>query len=88
MRDIANFKVWLKASISVRAKRIAGRDKISVEKARDQLIEKERLEQETWRRIYGFDYKDMEKEADLVIDVSDQSPIEIVDRIIRVMPKG
>ena len=85
LRGFCNFSVWLKADFSVRAQRVAGRDGITREEAEKVLREKEKLERENWLRIYGFDYFEQEKEADLVIDVGKKKPEEIVDAIIKKM---
>jgi len=81
----SDFKIWLKAPTEARIKRYAQRDGNHEDKAKQQLEEKEKMERENWKRIYGFDYFDQEKEADLVIDTSDKSPEKIVDIIIKFM---
>lgn len=77
-----DLSVWLKADEDVRTKRYSKRDSASVEESGEELRRKERLERKNFRRIYGFDYFDQEKEADLVIDTGDKSPDQIVDEII------
>jgi len=83
LKDLANHTVWLWAPMMVRAERVAGRDKISIEEALKKLQEKEKMERELFKKIYGFDYFLQEKEADLVIDTSDKTPEKIVNEIIR-----
>jgi len=78
----ADLKVWLKAPFEVRAKRIVDREELDGDLASRELKEKEDLERENIKRIYGFDYFDLENEADLVIDVSDKTPEQIVDIIL------
>jgi cytidylate kinase len=82
LKGIADFSVWITASLDSRAKRIAGRDNISIEEAERILEEKLKLEVENWKRIYGINYLDQEKEADIVIDTSGKNPEEIADIII------
>ena len=79
----ANLKIWLKAPLSERAKRSAGRDNISLEEAERVLRSRQEKEREGWKKIYGFDYWDQEKEADLVIETSNISPEQIVEEIIK-----
>ena len=81
-KNLYDLSIWIKAPQSVRAARYAKRDIISLEKAKKQLIEKESVERKNFKKIYGFDYFDQEKEADLVIDASNKSPEEIVSIII------
>jgi predicted cytidylate kinase len=85
LKDIADFSVWLKSGFSVRAARVAGRDKTEKKTAEKMVREKERLERENFVRIYGFDYFDQEKEADIVIDVGDKTPKQIVELILKKM---
>lgn len=81
----ADLKVWLKASTKKRTERIMKRDSIGYEEASAQLIEKETLERDSWKRIYGFDYFEQEKEANFVLDVSDLNPEQTADKIIKFM---
>ncbi|MFQ6010120.1 MAG: (d)CMP kinase [Candidatus Aenigmatarchaeota archaeon] len=79
----ADLKVWLKAAIEVRAKRITQREEgIDYETALRQLKEKEELERKNFKRIYGFTPSDLEKEADMVIDTSNLTAEQVADKII------
>lgn len=80
------FKIWLKASKDVRVGRLSEREGFGIEEAKKTLEEKESLEREGWKRIYGFDYYDQEKEANLVIDTENKSVEEIVKDIISKLP--
>ena len=82
-----DFSVWLKAPFSVRVERVQERDQLKGEQAESALKEKESLERKTWKRVYGFDYFDQEKEAGLVIDNSNLSKEQVVDRIVAGMKK-
>ena len=48
------FKIWLDASPEIRASRAAKRDKISLEKAKKLIMEREKKTREIYRRLYGF----------------------------------
>ncbi|TRZ54476.1 hypothetical protein D4Q76_02375 [archaeon] len=78
----ADLKVWLKANIHKRAKRVAKRDSINPESALAKLKEKEDLERKNWKKIYGFDYFEQEKEADLVVDNTELSSEETAQKIL------
>lgn len=82
VKGFYDFSVYIKAPIDIRAKRIAGRDGIRFDEAKQTLMEKEKLETENWIRIYGFDFHEQENEADLVIDTSDKNPEHIVNIIL------
>ena len=87
LRGFADFSVWLKAPENVRAERYAKRDRTDMKEALKALKEKEKLERESWKRIYGFDYFEQEDEADLAIDVGNKAPEEIVQMILKEMKK-
>lgn len=78
----AEIKIWLRAGIEERAERAAMRDKISIEEAKKFIENREKVEREEWKKIYGFDYFEQEKEADWIIDASTASPEDIKDEII------
>ena len=48
------FKIWLDASLEVRASRAAKRDKISLDEAKKLIMEREEKTKEIYRRLYGF----------------------------------
>lgn len=78
----ANVKIWLKASLPARALRAAGRDSLIPNEAQQVLASREQAEREEWKKMYGFDYWEQEKQADLVIDTSGKSPEEVVSLIL------
>ncbi len=83
----ADFRIWLKAPVKTRAARYAKRDNIPAKEAEKLVKEKEILERENFQRIYGFDFFELEKKADLVVDTSDKKPEEIVEIIISSMKR-
>ncbi|RLI91866.1 MAG: cytidylate kinase [Candidatus Altiarchaeales archaeon] len=62
-----SLKIWLKAPFEIRVKRIAKRDSISIEKAKKEVLERERSEKERYRRFYNIDLEDLNF-YDLIID--------------------
>lgn len=87
LRDAADLRVWLKADIKKRAERYAKRENIQVEEALELLERKGELEKQSFRRIYGFDFFELEKSADVVINTGNRKPEEIVDIIISSLRK-
>ncbi len=63
----ADLKVWLKASLDVRAQRIAAREDIPVQRAREETVTREACEAGRYKAFYGIDPNDMAC-YDLVID--------------------
>jgi cytidylate kinase len=78
----ANFKVWLKAPLQVRAGRIAQREGKAVAKAMEETSEREDCERERYLRYYDIDIKDLSV-YDLVIDSSKWSPEEISEIVAK-----
>ncbi len=85
LRGYSSISIWLKADFSIRADRVANRDESSRTEAEMMLKEKESLERESWKKIYGFDYFEQEQEADIVIDVGNKEPGAILDIILKTM---
>lgn len=82
MIENADLKIWLKASLDTRAKRSSERDSIDLETAKDTISKRLEKERSELYRIYGIDYLEQEKKADLVVDTASLSPEEIVDEIL------
>ncbi len=83
----ADLKVWLKAPLDVRAERVAGREKISVEEAKERIVGRAACEHKRYLEYYKIDLDDLSI-YDLVIDSSDLSAKDVagiittaVDRI-------
>lgn len=72
----ADLKIWLKAPLEVRARRIAKRECKSVEKAMEETSEREECERERYLKYYDLDVKDLSV-YDIVIDSSKWSAQEI-----------
>ena len=82
LKNMSDKKIWLDVSLEVRAKRSAQRDKIPVEQARKEIKERENIERHEFKRLYGFDYFDQKKDADFVIDSSNSTIRETVNKIL------
>lgn len=82
LEDLCDLAIWLKAPLKTRAERTAERDEISVEEAKEHIQDRQHKEVETWRDIYGFNYLEQEKEADLVIDTEDLGAEEVAKKIV------
>ncbi len=75
-------KVWLKATPDTRARRIADREEQDVEKALEEMLEREKSEQTRYTEIYGINLQD-ETMYDLVIDSGVHRPPQIVEQIVK-----
>ena len=87
LRQVADFKVWLRAPLKTRALRVSQRDNISIEDAFETLKRKEIVERKSFKNIYGFDFFELENKADLVINTGNKKPEEIVKIIISSLKK-
>jgi predicted cytidylate kinase len=79
--NIPAYKVWIDAKEEVRAQRIAGRDGGEIQHALQRIKEREASERKRYKEIYGITFDDKEI-YDLVIDSSNLSPEEIVQKIL------
>ncbi|RZN43533.1 MAG: cytidylate kinase [Methanophagales archaeon ANME-1-THS] len=77
----ADLKIWLKAPIEVRARRVAGREKIAYEEALAAMTSREQSEYMRYERYYGIHLDDLSL-YDLVIDSSRWSENAIMDLIL------
>jgi len=82
LKWMADYKIWIESDLKTRAKRTAKRDRIPFEKAFEQIRERERIERESWKKIYGIDYTEQKKDADLVVENSKLTIVEAVDKIL------
>jgi cytidylate kinase len=87
LKDLSNCRIWVEAPLSVRAKRVARRDKLPVEIAKKLLKEREKIERVEWKRIYGIDYFEQKKSTDLVINTSKLTPSQVVEKILKFVGK-
>jgi len=83
------FKVWLEASPEVRARRVARRDGIGVEKASKVLKEKDERTRMIYRSLYGFDLGNDFSPFNLILDTNElgidevfQAVCMVVDRLV------
>ncbi len=79
------FKVWLEASQEERARRIAGRDGISVERAFAALKEKDAGTKNIFKRLYGFSLGEDFSPFDLILDVNQLAPDEVFHSLVQVL---
>ncbi|MFP3279028.1 MAG: AAA family ATPase [Candidatus Micrarchaeota archaeon] len=82
------YKVWLDASSEERAKRLAKRDKISIEKAAEIIKKRDKENYLLYKRLYGISLGKDKKPFDLVIDTEKLSPKEVANIIIEGIKKS
>ncbi len=82
------FKIWLEATPEERARRIAKRDRISIEKALAALKEKDAKTKAIYKELYGFDLGEDYSPFDLVLDVSLLSSEEVFRTLSLVIDKS
>ena len=76
----ADLKVWLKASLDVRAQRIAAREDIPAHRAMEETVMREACEATRYKAFYGIDPNDITC-YDLVIDTGIWGANGVVDII-------
>ncbi len=75
------FKIWLEASSEERARRIAKRDRISIKGAFMALKEKDTKTKNIYKKLYGFNLGEDFSPFDLILDVNQLNPDEVVQII-------
>jgi len=79
-RRVPCLKVLINAPLSVRAARVAGREKKDTKAAEREISARERSERIRYKALYGIDLADASV-FDLVIDSSNKTPDQIVELV-------
>ena len=83
--DYSDFRVYVTADLEERAKRIAGREKIDFEKAKEDTEKRDEENDRRYEDYYGIDTGNLEI-YDLVIDNTDMSigkQNELIDKALK-----
>jgi cytidylate kinase len=81
------FKIWLEASEEVRAKRLAGRDGLTVNEALKILKEKDENTKTIYKKLYGFLLGEDLSPFDMILDVNKLNSEEVFQSITMVIDK-
>jgi len=81
------FKIWLEASPEVRARRIAERDGISLEKALSVLSEKDEKTRMIYKSLYGFNLGEDFSPFHLILDADELSVEEVFQTLCMVIDR-
>jgi len=77
-----DLKIWLKAPLEIRAKRIAKRESFKNEESiKEKIKEREKAERERYMRMYSVDIFD-KNNYDLIIDTAEYNIKQVVEKII------
>jgi cytidylate kinase len=79
---VADLKVFLTAPLEVRAERVARRDGVSFREALEEILKREYVQWERFKRLYGFDASDTSS-FDMVFNTDLFAPEEIAEIIVR-----
>lgn len=82
-----SFKIWLDASEEVRAKRLAGRDGLTIEEALKTLNEKDGKTKAIYEKLYGFLLGEDLSPFDMILDVNKLSSEEVFHTLSVVLDK-
>lgn len=82
LKDIADAKVLMVAPDEVRFKRIAARDRTSLESAKKETIAREEIQKQRYKNYYGIDVDDLSI-YDLKIDTSPHSVEQTKSLVIK-----
>lgn len=76
------YKILLTCEEDVRIQRVANREEISFEEAKEQSLGREKMQAENYRKVYGIENHQDHDHYDLVINTTNILPTEILDIII------
>ncbi|MBN1216798.1 MAG: cytidylate kinase family protein [Candidatus Lokiarchaeota archaeon] len=91
LKDIANFKILLIASLETRIHRMINRDNSDYEQKRKETIMRENSEIERFKLLYNIDIEDeklKKKIYDMIIDTDHQNIEDILNKIINRLQKS
>ncbi len=77
------FRVWLDADLETRAKRMAERDHISIDEAKKVIEIRDAENRDLYEKLYGIKFGEDLSPFDIVIDVNEATPEQIVEKIIK-----
>ncbi len=86
----ADLKIWLKASLEERARRVAAREGISYEEALQKTIVREESEKKRYREIYNIDIDNLDP-YDVVLNTElwdAEATVEIISKMVALLLKG
>ncbi len=78
---LAALKVYLDADTEERAERVAGREKITEDTAKEEVLVREACEERRYQTYYDIDIND-KTIYDLVVDTTHLTPDQVVDKIV------
>lgn len=81
----AGFKIWLEASFENRAARVAQRDHMTLEQARQMLDEKESHTKAIYKTLYGFALGEDLSPFDFILDTNNLNAAEVFEVLCRVI---
>jgi len=81
------FKIWLEASPEVRARRIAERDSITLEKALSALSEKDEKTRMIYKSLYGFNLGEDFSPFNVILDTDELSVEEVFQTLCMVIDR-
>lgn len=87
MMEDADLKVFLDASLDVRAKRIRGREGGDLETVREKTRERDQRDHDRYLKLYGIDNDRYDEVADLVIDTERNNVEQTVQIVIDTVRK-
>ena len=81
LNGIKSQKIWIEAHLHTRANRISGREYKTPELVRNEIMEREKCEQERYKTIYDIDLTSLAV-YDHVVNSDDMTPDQIVGDIL------
>lgn len=79
------FKIWLDTSVEIRAKRVSGRNKKSIEEVEESLRERDEKTAKIYKELYGFELGKDRSPFDLVLKTDSMKKHEVVEKAVEAL---
>ncbi|HLI46510.1 MAG TPA: AAA family ATPase [Geobacterales bacterium] len=84
LKDIADLRIYLSAPLEERARRVAERDNMSIEKALEDVKKREESNKKRYKQIYGINIEDLSI-MDIIINTSKFSKEKVTEILISIV---
>ncbi len=78
---IDSYKIWIRADMDTRVKRISERESLPVDEVKERVIKREQSEKKRYKEYYDIDIQQLDV-YDLIIDSVKHGPEEVVDKMM------
>ncbi|MFH1239831.1 MAG: cytidylate kinase family protein [Candidatus Diapherotrites archaeon] len=82
------FKIWLDASVKIRAKRVSGRDEKSIDEVEESIRERDIKTSKIYKKLYGFDLGRDMTPFDFVLKTTNLKQKAVFEKSVEALKKA